>query len=80
MPSGATASAAGLRGQAAGARRSSAHARAAAAEALLLRVLADVAPGLVPVPLAPQQLPVGQRPRQGRAVAEVTRAGRMANW
>ena len=60
-----------------GGRRARAHAFAAAtgAPAPLLRVLAHGAPGLVPVPLAPRQLRVGQRPREGggdrgRAVAE----------
>lgn len=79
MPSGAAASAAGLRGQAAaaagGGRRAHAFAAATATPASLLRVLAHGAPGLVPVPLAPRQLRVGQRPREGggdrgRAVAE----------
>jgi hypothetical protein len=70
VPSGAAASAAGLlRDPAAGTAGGSrgAHARAAAADAHapLLRLLAHRALGLVPVPLAPRQLRVGHRPREG---------------
>ena len=66
VPSGAAASAAGLRGQAAGAAGGRGTVAltvcatgAPRGAALLLRVLAHGAPGLVQVPVAPQRLRVG---------------------
>ena len=71
VPPGAATSAAGLRGgQEAGAAGDDACASAADAHAPLLRLLAHRAPGIVPVPMAPRQLYVGQRPREGRAVGD----------